>query len=177
VPPRQRHPVSSLKGEHPLSPKIKVDARDKKGKFAKGYKTTARRAKGQANRITVRIKEALTESLARSGADGKGKDGAIGYFVWLSRKEPSVYGALIGKILPLQLEVADKTNARLTPQQAADRLAERGLPLPYSLNSLVQPRPSTLTLVVNDPEERELDELDDETPPNHDDDNEGDDDE
>lgn len=93
------------------------------------------RPKGVKNKLGVLIKEAITEAIARSGRDGKGKDGAVGYFVWLSRAEPAVFGGLIGKVMPLQINVKDKTE-RMSPSEAIEHLKERGLPVPDSLNSL-----------------------------------------
>jgi hypothetical protein len=102
--------------------------------FQKGERRVGRQ-KGTKNRLGVRIKEALLEALELSGQDGRGKGGAAGYFVWLSRNEPAVFGSLIGKVIPMQLEVKDKTE-RYTPQEAVARLQERGLPVPPSLTSL-----------------------------------------
>ena len=94
------------------------------------------RPKGVKNKLGVLIKEAIVTALEKSGRDGKGKDGAVGYFVWLSRNEPAVFGGLVGKVLPMQLEVKDKTDNKYTPAEAIERLRERGLPVPPSLTSL-----------------------------------------
>lgn len=95
------------------------------------------RPKGVKNKFGVRLKEAILEAAERSGRDGKGKDGAVGYLVWLSRSEPAVFGRMLEKVMPLQVEVKDKTD-KLTPMEAVERLKERGLPVPPSLNSLAQ---------------------------------------
>lgn len=103
-------------------------------RFAKGNKG---KPKGAKNKFGVRLKEAILEAAEKSGRDGKGKDGAVGYLVWLSRAEPAVFGRMLEKVMPLQVDVKDKTD-RLSPQEAVDRLRERGLPVPPSLNSLAQ---------------------------------------
>jgi len=104
-------------------------------KFKKGERPVGRQ-KGTKNKITVKLKEAILEAAERSGSNGKGKDGTVGYLMWLSRAEPAVYGRMLEKILPLQLDVRDKTNEKLTPAQAIERLRERGLPVPSSLTDL-----------------------------------------
>jgi hypothetical protein len=106
-----------------------------KTKFVKGERRVGRQ-KGTKNKLGVKIKEALLTALEMSGRDGKGKDGAVGYFVWLSRNEPVVFGGLIGKVLPMQVEVKDMSEKRYTPEEAIERLRERGLPVPPSLTSL-----------------------------------------
>jgi hypothetical protein len=103
--------------------------------FKKGERTVGRE-KGTKNKLGVLIKQAITDALEASGRDGRGKDGAVGYFVWLSRAEPAVFGALVGKVLPMQIDVKDKSDHRYTPEEAIERLKERGLPVPPSLTSL-----------------------------------------
>lgn len=113
------------------------------------------RAAGTPNKYTAEIKQAVIEALNRSGKDGKGKEGAVGYFVWLSRAEPAVFGGLVGKILPTQVEVADKTHRSLTVEEATQKLRERGLPIPSGLieQSVVE--------VIENEEEDEIEEVDD----------------
>jgi hypothetical protein len=93
---------------------------------------------GTKNKLGVKLKEAILEAAERSGRDGKGTDGAVGYLVWLSRAEPAVFGRMLEKVMPLQLEVKDKTDRVLTAQEAVDRLKERGLPVPPTLMSLAR---------------------------------------
>jgi len=102
--------------------------------FAKG---NPGKPKGAKNKFGVKLKEAILEAAERSGRDGKGKDGAVGYLVWLSRSEPAVFGRMLEKVMPLQIDVKDKTD-RLTPAEAIERLRERGLPVPSSLTSLAE---------------------------------------
>ena len=92
--------------------------------------------KGAKNKFGVKLKEAILEAAERSGRDGKGKDGAVGYLVWLSRAEPAVFGRMLEKVMPLQIDVKDKTDNRYTPAEAIERLKERGLPVPQSLTTL-----------------------------------------
>jgi hypothetical protein len=93
------------------------------------------RAKGTKNKLGVRLKEAILEAAEKSGRDGKGKDGAVGYLVWLSRAEPAVFGRMLEKVMPLQVDVKDTTH-KLSAPEAVARLKERGIPVPPALESL-----------------------------------------
>lgn len=104
-------------------------------KFKKGERVVGRQ-KGTKNKLGVKLKEAILEAAEQSGRDGKGKDGAVGYLVWLSRTEPAVFGRMLEKVMPLQIDVKDKTDHKMTPQEAIERLNERGIPVPPSLTTL-----------------------------------------
>jgi hypothetical protein len=95
------------------------------------------RAKGTPNKTTTLLKDAIIEASVRLGRDGKGKDGTVGYLMWLGRNEPAVYGRMLEKILPMQLEVKDTTKKTYTAEEAKAELEERGLPVPQSLADLV----------------------------------------
>jgi hypothetical protein len=103
--------------------------------FAKG---NPGKPKGAKNKLGVRLKEAILEAAERSGRDGKGKDGAVGYLVWLSRAEPAVFGRMLEKVMPLQVDVRDKTERTLSAMEAVEKLEERGLPVPPSLRQLAK---------------------------------------
>lgn len=113
-------------------------------RYAKGE--APGRPPGSRNKVTRIVKEALLDSLEESGSDGKGKDGSVGYFVWLSRSEPVAYAALIARVLPMQLQVSGDVNhtgavaqVRMTSKELEAKLKERGLPMP--------------TLIEHDPDE------------------------
>jgi len=119
------------------------DRRAQKGRNTKGLvpfkKGVANgRKAGTPNKFTLKLKEAILAAAEASGRNGKGKDGAVGYLVWLSRAEPAVFGRMLEKIMPMQLDVRDKTDRALTPQEAVARLQERGLPVPPTLLTLAQ---------------------------------------
>jgi hypothetical protein len=118
--------------------------------FAKG---NPGKKPGTQNKITVKLKEAILEAAERSGSDGKGKDGTVGYLKWLSRAEPAVYGRMLEKLLPMQLDVKDTTNKPLTPEEAVERLKERGLPVPQSLIDLTSDPDKTISLTEEEYEE------------------------
>jgi hypothetical protein len=104
-------------------------------KFKKGERRVGR-VKGVKNKLGVRVKECILAAAELSGSDGKGKGGATGYLVWLSRSEPAVFGRMLEKIMPTQVEVKDNTNRAMTPDEAVARLQERGLPVPPDLLEL-----------------------------------------
>ena len=41
------------------------------------------------------IQKAIYEAASRVGRDGKGKDGAVGYFMWLAVAHPATYSRLL----------------------------------------------------------------------------------
>ena len=58
------------------------------------------RPKGMANKTTTQLKEAILEAADKSGSDGQGRDGLVGYLFWLSTNEASSFASLLGKVLP-----------------------------------------------------------------------------
>jgi hypothetical protein len=93
----------------------------------------AGRKKGQPNRTTTLLKDAILQAATLLGQDGKGKDGLVGYLKMLAIKERAVYARLLEKVLPMQVNVADNTAKIYTAEEAAERLRERGLPVPPGL--------------------------------------------
>lgn len=134
------------------------------------------RAKGTKNKLGAMIKDAIVTALDKSGRDGKGKDGAVGYFVWLSRNEPAVFGGLVGKVIPMQIDVKDKTEKKYTPEEAIERLRERGLPVPTSLTTLAGQVGRAMIERSEEDYEAELDGMDAEDEQQDDDEDDGDED-
>lgn len=121
------------------------------------------RAKGTRNRTTVLLKDAILKAATLVGHDGKGKDGLIGYLKMLAVRERPVYARLLEKVLPMQVHVQDQTTRLLTPEEAAEKLRARGLPVPQNLLALASPTDQAAVLagVLNDErEDGETDELD-----------------
>lgn len=96
------------------------------------------RKAGTPNKFTTKLKDAILAAAEASGSNGKGKNGAIGYLTWLSRAEPAVFGRLLEKVMPLQIDVKDKTDRTMTAPEAVARLEERGIPVPPALRSLAE---------------------------------------
>jgi hypothetical protein len=125
-------------------PKAKADKRrGDAGKknlipFKKGERRVGRQ-KGTLNKTTTLLKDAILKAAELLGRDGRGKNGTVGYLMWLARAEPAVYGRMLEKILPHQLEMKDTTEKKLyTAEEAKAALEERGLPVPQSLASLAE---------------------------------------
>lgn len=96
------------------------------------------RPKGVQNKVTRELKEAIIVAAELVGSNKKGKDGLPGYLSWLAIKKPEVFGRLLEKLLPLQvLGKADQPvvveHKFETPEQVANKIKERGLPVPPSL--------------------------------------------
>lgn len=103
--------------------------------FAKG---NAGKKPGTKNKLGVKLKEAILQAAEMSGRNGRGKDGAVGYLVWLSRAEPAVFGRMLEKVMPLQVDFKDKTDRTMNAAEAVARLKERGIPVPPALLSLAE---------------------------------------
>lgn len=81
---------------------------EKGPRFIKGHKKFGTgRTKGTPNRSTRLLKEAIILAAEAVGQDGKGKDKLVGYLMWLAKTEPSTFGSLLGKLLPLQITGKD----------------------------------------------------------------------
>lgn len=62
------------------------------------------RAKGTPNKTTGLLKDAILLAAEETGSDGAGKGGLTGYCKFLATQEPKAFAALMGKVLPTQLE-------------------------------------------------------------------------
>ena len=70
----------------------------------KGKRNKAGRPKGKPNMLTRTLKEAIILAAEAEGADGKGKEGLVGYLRSVARTRPAVYTQLMGKLLPLEVQ-------------------------------------------------------------------------
>lgn len=64
---------------------------------------TPGRKKGQLNRTTALLKEAIVQAAELAGEDGKGKNKTVGYLKRLAIEHPPAFATLLGKVLPLQI--------------------------------------------------------------------------
>ena len=58
------------------------------------------RPKGSLNKTTTQLKEAILEAAAKAG----GKGGIPGYLALQATENPTAFMALLGKVLPLQVQ-------------------------------------------------------------------------
>jgi hypothetical protein len=61
------------------------------------------RKKGEVNKTTKTLKEAILLAAEQVGNDGRGKDGLTGYLVYVASTDVKAFSALLGKVLPMQV--------------------------------------------------------------------------
>ena len=61
------------------------------------------RVKGQANRITRDLRQAIIDAAVAHGSDGQGSGGLVGYCYFLAARHPKAFTGLLGKLIPLQV--------------------------------------------------------------------------
>lgn len=71
--------------------------------MAKGVKTGGRK-KGVPNKTTQALKDAILLAAAKVGKDGEGEGGLIGYCERLAFHEPKAFCALLGRVLPQDVQ-------------------------------------------------------------------------
>jgi len=69
----------------------------------RGERRGGRKA-GTPNKVTRSLKEGILLAAEAVGADGKGKDGLLGYLTSLARRHPTIFVPLLGRVLPLQID-------------------------------------------------------------------------
>ncbi|WP_174719454.1 hypothetical protein CIT37_41575 [Bradyrhizobium ottawaense] len=125
--------------------------------FKKGHvkSPNAGRPKGQPNKSTRMLREAILLAAEGHGHDGKGAGGLTGYLRLLAATEKATFARLLGRLMPLQVDVAEK-NATYTVEEAAAELQRRGLPVPTLL--ALAPPPDEPPIPANEdaPEEGEF---------------------
>ncbi len=72
----------------------------KRGGRPKGYPKSGGRKKGTPNRINAVIKDAVIEAAMRAGGTG----GVVGYLTTQATANPNAFLALLGRIIPTQIE-------------------------------------------------------------------------
>lgn len=73
-----------------------------------GVKTGGRK-KGTPNKSTKALKDAILLAAEAEGMDGRGTDGLLGYLRRVAQEDIKAYSALLGRVLPLQVN-ADVTH-------------------------------------------------------------------
>jgi hypothetical protein len=85
--------------------------------------------KGRPNKITKLVREAIVEAAALVGEDGDGRGGLVGYLKLLAVTEPRAMAALLGRILPLQVNADVEVRETRTIEEVAAELERRGVPV------------------------------------------------
>jgi hypothetical protein len=97
--------------------------------FKKGRAKTGGRQKGQQNRMTREIKEAIIEAAVILGRDGQGMDGLTGYMCRLAEmKNPALYVSMMRILIPMTLEVKNAGQTFESTDQIRQELRAAGLP-------------------------------------------------
>jgi len=102
------------------------------------------RPPGQPNKITRILKEAILQAAANVGKDGRGKGELVGYLERIAIQQPKAFCVLLGKVLPLQVNLKEEqpdTRTYRTVEEVQQALAERGIPLILTEVPMVLPAP------------------------------------
>jgi len=74
----------------------KEDKDRNKGGRPKGYKKTGGRQKGTPNKLTADVKDMIVQALSDAGG--------VGYLVRQAEENPRAFLALVGRVLPYQVQ-------------------------------------------------------------------------
>lgn len=77
------------------------------------------RPKGQSNKTTTALKEAILQAAAEHGEDDTGKDGLKGYLRKVAREDVKAFSGLLGRVLPLDVNAAGTVNVIIAGDDAA----------------------------------------------------------
>ena len=83
------------------------------GSFKPGHEMRGGRKRGTPNLISADYKKALLGAAYRVGYDGNGKDGVVGYLMWVALHHPASFCAGLSAILPW--EVAETNTPEKPP--------------------------------------------------------------
>jgi hypothetical protein len=90
------------------------------GTFKQGHKKRGGRKRGTPNAFSSDYKKAILEAAYRVGHDGNGKDGVVGYFLWVGERYPEIfYIDLWVNLLPLENA---ESNAPEEPSRTMDEI-------------------------------------------------------
>jgi hypothetical protein len=99
--------------------------------FRKGRAKTGGRKPGSSNMLTREIRECIWQAASECGSDGKGKEGAVGFFKYMAKQNLAAFAMLLARILPTQVNAEINGQPRHLPsrEDILTELRQLGLPI------------------------------------------------
>src|ERR1700722_12006349 len=99
--------------------------------FRKGRAKTGGRKSGSSNLLTREIRDCLWQAASEFGSDGKGKEGAVGFFKYMAKQNLAAFAMLLARILPTQVNAEINSQPRHLPsrEEIVAELRQLGLPI------------------------------------------------
>src|SRR6185437_2153872 len=92
-------PKKSMRG---IAPGRARDANSRSGSFKRYHSKRGGRQPGTRNVFSCDYKKAIFEAAHRIGHDGNGKNGLVGYLMWVAVFHPRAFSLLLGHVVPLE---------------------------------------------------------------------------
>lgn len=96
------------------------------GSFKPGHEKRGGRKRGTPNRLSADDKEAILEAAYRIGYDGNGRDGLVGYLMWVATRNLTFfYSRLYMSLLPFEIagiNISQEPSG--TEREVAERIRE-----------------------------------------------------
>lgn len=87
------------------------------GSFKQGHEKRGGRKRGTPNLFSIDYKKALFEAPYRIGQDGNGKNGFVGYFLWICEHHPQIALTISFYIMLLEYAQADTREETLPTKE------------------------------------------------------------
>ena len=114
-----RMPKKSMRG---IAPGRARDANTRSGSFKRYHSKRGGRQPGTRNAFSCDYKKAIFEAAHRIGYDGNGKNGLVGYLMWVAVFHPKAFSLLLEHVVPLEALV---TSLPVEPLPTMDQMNER----------------------------------------------------
>jgi hypothetical protein len=116
------------RGSAPTKSHPKAPGRHVFSKENQPPKSKVGRPKGAQNKLNRELRELILEAAERLGRDGEGKDGTLGYLMWLGQEVPTSFAVLLRAVLPVHINATVTHKPAMTLDEAVAELKARGLP-------------------------------------------------